>query len=138
MFCWRATFQKYMGPILTDTGTLLAPLATGPMPVRSGCFASTSHTPDASMHVSIGRARCMAFSHSEQVLYWSRGLVQLQSCSNHCVCAHAGVQTCRMAENSCPVGDKGERAGWLKRQHDEILGFVYSHLKKIIKSLTQS
>lgn len=112
MFCWHATFQNFMDPILTDAETLLALIGMGLMPLRTGCFAFTPCIPDSNMLESIRHTRCVPFRHVEHLLYWSKVLVQPQACSNHCMCTCTSVQTHRMAENSYLAGNKGEK-GWL-------------------------
>lgn len=66
---------------------LLATLAAGPRPLRTGCFASTQHIPARNVCESITGTLRVPFRHLEHLLCWPKVLVVLRSHSNQWVCS---------------------------------------------------
>lgn len=89
VMCYRCSvgmprFRMY-GPSPERCRNLLATLAAGPRPLRTGCFASTQHIPARNVCESITGTLHVPFRHLEHLLCWPKVLVVLRSHSNQWV-----------------------------------------------------
>lgn len=128
-FCWHATFQNCIDPILTDAETLLALIGMGLMPLRTGCFAFTPCIPA----ICVKASGILGVCHSATLSICCAGL---RFWYNHrhvqtIACARAPVsKLTEWQKTAISLVTMGRKVGWLKGKHAEILGIVYSHLRK--------
>lgn len=141
VMCYRCfvgmpRFKMY-GPSPERCWNLLATLAAGPRPLRTGCFASTQHIPARNVCVKVSQALCVCHSGILNIscaglrFWWSHGHTQTSGCVHQCPNPQSG----RKQQSVWEQGHKG----WLSEQKEcwNPRKCLFS-LKKIKKYLIES